>query len=369
MRAQVIDPGGYVRPYDHALCSALGAEGVSVELVTTPAGYGRPPAPAGYSVAEPFHRRSAALDRGPRLARRAFRAAEHVSDMARFRRRPGEADVRHYQWLPVEPLDALLMPAERPRVLTMHNVARRGTRAERLALTRWVAGRMDAVVVHTRDSARRLERDVGVSAARIHVIPHGPFDYLAELPERPLPPELAAVEKPVVLAFGMVRGYKGVDVLIESLAEVPDAELWVVGMPLRTPMEPLHRLAGRFPGRVRFVSRFVDEEEIPAFFRRADVVALPYRQIDQSGVLFCALAFAKPMVLSALGGFVEVAEDHGAARLVPPGDAGALGAAIRDLLADPAERERLSRAAAAAAAGPYSWRSIAEQTAALYRSL
>jgi glycosyltransferase involved in cell wall biosynthesis len=228
---------------------------------------------------------------------------------------------------------------------------------------------MDAVVVHTRESARHLEEAVGVDRGRIHVIPHGPFDYLTQLPVRPLPEELRAVDRPVVLAFGMVRDYKGVDLLIEALAAVPDAELWVVGMPLRTPMEPLHRLAERVPGRVRFVSRFVDESEIPAFFERADVVALPYRRIDQSGVLFCALAFAKPMVLSAVGGFVEVADDHGAARLVPPGDVGELAAALRDLIADPAERERLSQAARAAADGAYSWSSIAERTIALYRGL
>jgi glycosyltransferase involved in cell wall biosynthesis len=368
VRVQVVDPGGYVRPYDHALCSALAGAGLDVELVTTPIAYGRPPEPSGYSVAERFHRRSARLTGGPRGARRALRVAEHVTDMARYARHPGDADVRHFQWLPLEPLDTLLMPGG-PRVLTMHNVIRRGTGPARLALTRRTGGRMDAVVVHTRHSARQLEQTVGIEPDRIHVIPHGPFDHLADLPVGPLPPDLANVDRPVVLAFGMVRDYKGVDLLIEALEGIPDAELWVVGMPLRMSMGPLHTLAERVPGRVRFVSRFVDDEEVPAFFARADVVALPYRQIDQSGVLFCALAFGKPIVLSAVGGFVEVAEDHGAAKLVPPGDAHALAGAIREILADDAERERLSLAATAAARGPYSWRTIAERTVALYRDL
>ena len=55
--------------------------------------------------------------------------------------------------------------------------------------------------------------------------------------------------------------------------------------------------------------------------------------------------------------------------LVPPGDAGALAAAIAGLLADPAERRRLEERATAAAAGPFSWDRIAEQTASLYEQV
>jgi glycosyltransferase involved in cell wall biosynthesis len=116
---------------------------------------------------------------------------------------------------------------------------------------------------------------------------------------------------------------------------------------------------------VRFVPRFVDDLELPAYFRRADLVVLPYRAADQSGVLATALAFGKPMVVSDVGGFGEL----GAARLVPPGDEEALAAALNELLADPAAREELAAAAARAAAGPYSWAAAAEQTVALYRQL
>ena len=79
---------------------------------------------------------------------------------------------------------------------------------------------------------------------------------------------------------------------------------------------------------MRFVERFVTDAELPAYFRRADVVALPYRSIDQSGVLYTALAFGKAMVLSDVGGFGELARDHGAAKLVPAGRPGALRAAL-----------------------------------------
>jgi glycosyltransferase involved in cell wall biosynthesis len=96
---------------------------------------------------------------------------------------------------------------------------------------------------------------------------------------------------------------------------------------------------------------------------------LPHRSVDVSGVLFAGLAFGKAMVLSDAGGFREVVEEHGAGRLAAPGDPAALAAAIGELLADPSERERLAQRARAAAAGPYSWDSIAERTLAVYEEL
>jgi glycosyltransferase involved in cell wall biosynthesis len=370
MRVQIVDPSGYVTPYDHALSGALAAEGLDVELLTTRFLYGPTPEPDGYRVTEAFYRRAAGRGLDAWRSRRALKLLEHLPDMLRYRRHAADADVRHYQWLPLEPLDTLLLPPARPRVMTMHNVLRRGTRPGRLAVTRRLAERMDAVVVHSRHSARQLEEAVGFDGDRVRVIPHGAFDYLTRQPEElPLPEELAAVDGPVVMSFGMVRPYKGTDVLLEAFRRIEGAELWIVGMPLHTPMESLHELARQVPGRVRFVTRYVSDPELPAYFRRADLLALPYRQVDQSGVLYCGLAFGKAMVMSAVGGFVEVAEDHGAARLVPPGDAAALAEAVSGLLADPIERRRLEAAATAAGRGEFSWPSIAARTAELYREL
>jgi glycosyltransferase involved in cell wall biosynthesis len=205
--------------------------------------------------------------------------------------------------------------------------------------------------------------------ARVHRIPHGAFDHLTRQPdERPLPPELADVEGPVILCFGLVRPYKGVDVALEAFAELSGAELWIVGMP-RMDLTPLRRLADRCPGKVRFVDRFVTDPEIPAYFRRADIVALPYRAIEQSGVLYTALAFGNAIVASAIGGFTEVGERDHALRLVPPGDPPALAAALSELIGDPARREELAVAATAAAAGPYSWSEVAARTLDVYGRL
>ena len=367
MRIQLVDPSAFTPPYDHALAAALARAGAEVELVTSRFQYGPVPRGDSYRVSETFYRRTVARGPGAR-GRMAVKLAEHVPDMLRYRSHAAGADLVHWQWLTVQPLDVWLLPPGRPRVLTAHDVIPREPRPGQIAATRRLVRRMDSVGVHSEHGAGRLRDELGLGADRIRVIPHGAFDYLTRQEgEQPLPPELAGVEGRVILFFGLLRPYKGIDVLLEAFREVRGAELWVVGMP-RMPIEPLREAAARCDATVRFVPRFVTDPEIPAFFRRADAVVLPYREIDQSGVLYTALAFGKPMVLSDVGGFSEVAA-HGAGRLVPPSDPAALGTALNELLTDEEERERLAAAARAAAAGPYSWDRIGQQTFDLYREL
>ena len=368
MRVQLVDPSAFTPPYDRALAAALARAGADVDLVTTKFLYGDVPPAAGFSVDERFYKRTAARGLSS-SARLPFKGAEHLRDMLAFRRAPGDVDVIHYQWLTLPGLDRRLLPPIRPRVMTAHYILPpdASPRAARSAAK--VFGAMDAVVAHSEHGAARLRDEVGLPAERVRVIPHGAFDYLTRLPEeKPLPQELQGAEGPVVLSFGLLRPYKGLENLLEAFGEVgSDAELWIVGNP-RMAVEPLHEMAALTGAKVRFVTRFVEEAEIPAIFRRADVVALPYLDAEHSGVLYTGLAFGKPLVVSAVGGFPEVAETA-AARLVPPGDTAALARALRELIDDPAAREELAAAARAAAAGPYSWDEAARLTLALYEEL
>jgi glycosyltransferase involved in cell wall biosynthesis len=366
MKVQLVDPSAFTPPYDRALAAALARAGAEVELATTPFLYGPVPAAEGYRVDERFYRRSAArgLQASGRLP---FKLAEHVPDMLRFRR-DAEADVVHYQWLTVPALDSRLLPPLRPRVMTAHYILPPRPSRRQVAAARRVFGSMDAVVAHSEHGAGRLREEVGLDPERVRVIPHGAFDYLARLPlEKPLPAELEGAEGPVILSFGLLRPYKGIENLLEAFRRVEGAELWIVGNP-RMDVGPLRELADGAGGRVRFVTRFVEDAEIPAIFRRADLVALPYLDAEHSGVLYTGLAFGKPLLLSAVGGFPEVAE-AGAARLVPSGDADALADALTELTGDDAARAELAAAARAAAAGPFSWDEAARLTLDLYREL
>jgi len=394
MRVHVVDPSAFTPPYDHALAAALARAGAEVELITSSFAYGSAPAADGYAVRELFYRHARGAPGSP--ARRAAKLLEHVPDMLRYRRAAGRADVVHFQWLPVQWLDPWLLPghrgparplvlpgrrgparpivlpghrdAARPLVLTAHDLLPREPRLGQARAQRRCYEAVDAVIVHSEYGRRRLLEATALDPGKVRVIRHGAFEYLTRLPgEQPLSDDLGRVSEPVVLFFGLMRPYKGIETLLDAWRGVRGAELWIVGRP-RMALDPLR---ARAPDGVRLVPRFVADIELPAYFRRADVVVLPYsrtERFDFSGVLATALAFGKPVVLTEVGGFPELAAT-GAALLVPPDDPVALREALVSLIEDPEARERLSAAALSAAKGPYSWDEAARRTLELYRDL
>jgi glycosyltransferase involved in cell wall biosynthesis len=377
VRVHVVDPSAFTPPYDHALCAALAARGLEVVLETSAFPYAAVPPADGYERRERFYRRGGAL---PGPARFAAKLAQHAPGMVGVARRAkrDHADVVHFQWLAVQHADRLLLPrGGLPLVLTAHDVLPREPRAGQLAAQKRLYHAVDAVVVHSQNGRERLMHECDLPGDKISVIPHGAFTRLADIATTApaLPPEFAdaaAQGLPVVVFYGLLREYKGLDVLLEAwkllrrAAPSDPAELWIAGMP-RMDTGALHA-AAREAGNVRFAERFIGDQESAALLQRADVVVLPYREIEQSGVLFSAMGMGKPMILSAVGGFPEVAAE-GAATLVPPGDPSALATTIARVLGAPAERERLAAGARGAAAGRYAWSAVAEAHEQLYRRL
>jgi glycosyltransferase involved in cell wall biosynthesis len=430
VRVHVVDPSSYTPPYDHALCNALAVADTAVELFTSRFLYGPVAQPDGYVRHEFFYR--AALGAPGGRVRMASKLAQHMPDMLRYRRAASSADVVHFQWLPVQHLDGYLLPAKRardgrrrPLVLTAHDVLPREPRPGQLSAQKRLYDRFDAIVVHSEHGRARLIDELGVDGERVHVIPHGVFTHLApaisggsratsgvieaevrieaevgifekgDAPpargghpvfesahakgERSTPNDLAPDDarsahargkRPIVLMFGLMRPYKGIDVLLdawrgaEGEEPIEDAELLIAGMP-RMDISALRATA---PANVSFDPHFVTDEELPAYFERADLVVLPYLQADQSGVLFTALAFGKPLLLSDVGGFPEM-QSTGAARIVEAGDPRALGKALRELVADRATLTEMCVRARAAAKGRYSWKAIAAAHVELYEQL
>lgn len=383
MRVHQVDPSAFTPPYDHALCGALAARGLDVVLETSRFPYAEAPwdggraAAAGYELRERFYRRGGGL---PGPLRLGAKVAQHVPGMRGVARRARRerADVLHVQWCAIQHVDPFLLPRDRPVVLTAHDILPREPRWGQLAAQKRVYHRVDHVIAHSRHGRDRLVLEADVPAEKITVIPHGAFGHLAGLaaadPEgAALPPELKGMGRdvPVVLFFGLFREYKGLDVLLDAWSLLRragqiDAELWIAGMP-RMDTRALHATADA-AGGVRWVERFITDPGAAALLDRADLVVLPYREIEQSGVLFSAMGMGKPMVLSAVGGFPEVAAE-GAATLVPPGDPTALATTLTRLLADPADRARLAAGARAAREGRYAWSAVAAEHEALYRRL
>jgi glycosyltransferase involved in cell wall biosynthesis len=138
----------------------------------------------------------------------------------------------------------------------------------------------------------------------------------------------AARDGRTILFFGIVRKYKGLDVLLRAMPAVlakVDCKLRIVGEfyePLETYLQII-REAG-VESSVEIVNRYVANEEVPQLFAEADVLALPYLNATQSAVARIAFANALPIVASRTGGLAEVVRDGVTGLLAPPGDADAL---------------------------------------------
>ena len=154
--------------------------------------------------------------------------------------------------------------------------------------------RSDAIVVHSQYGRRALVDGLGVDPARVHVIHHGAFEHLTHQPrEEPLPPRCGERRGPVVLFFGLLRPYKGIEVLLDAWRGVSGAELWIVGRP-RMDIAPLRARAAS--ERALGCRGSSPTRSCRRSSGRADIVVLPYartERFDQSGVLATALAFGK----------------------------------------------------------------------------
>ena len=363
MKVQIVDPAAYTPAYDHALCTALAAAGAEVELATAPFPYGSVPSADGYTREERFY--TGLSGQAGSRSLRARRAARHLPDMLAWRRNTENFDLIHAQWLAIQGVDVHLLPKQKPLVMTAHDVLPREPRPGQVRAQARLWRHADAVVVHSEHGRSRLIDTVGVDPAKIQVIPHGPLDHLTKIEQPlPLPDELEGSTGPIVLSFGLIRPYKGLDLLIDAWQHVEGATLWVVGRPRMD----ISDLVARAPKSVRWVTRFVDDREIPAIFEGADLCVLPYTEIDQSGVLATAMAFGKPMLLSDAGGFPEVAK-AGAAEVVAAGNSHLLSERLQALIADPDRRSQLESAASQLANGAWSWHRSAELHLALYRRL
>jgi len=135
-----------------------------------------------------------------------------------------------------------------------------------------------------------------------------------------------------ILFFGIVRKYKGLDVLLAAFAKVLtqiDCNLTVAGEFYES-VERYLSLARQLgiEDRVRIDDRYIPNEEVPSFMAEADVLVLPYLSATQSGVARIALSNALPIIASKTGGLREVVREGVNGLLFEPGDADALADAI-----------------------------------------
>jgi glycosyltransferase involved in cell wall biosynthesis len=389
VNVMMVETGGWggIAHYTFNLCAALADAGVGVSLLTN-----RAWELEGLA-------RSFTVDRG------FAGAAGYLRNVGALRERlvRSRPDVVHVQSLLSTRFDTLLWPMVRrrvPLVMTVHNVRTH----ERIRWDDWTLWRCfaaaDAVVVHTRTAADVARRRLP-ARVRIELVHHGDAGFLGRgglrlhdmhAPSAPLstPPGKGGLrpdrrgartrlglpgDAKIVLAFGAIRPYKGLHELIAAIAELrrrhAEARLVIAG-PLLVGTEGEYRDAIHRAGlddAVVFRPQYVPTTDVADYFAAADVAVFNYRDITDSGSLRLACGSGTPVVATDVGSFREFLSDGVTARLVPPGDARTLVAALGEVLGDPERAARMADAARALAASAWSWAESAKGTRRLYETV
>ncbi|MBC8163215.1 MAG: glycosyltransferase [Roseiflexaceae bacterium] len=223
-----------------------------------------------------------------------------------------------------------------PIVYICHNVVPHdggGFLDRRLATT--VLRQGDAFIVHSEQDRYQLQ--ALLPQANVHKAHHPTYAELATGQSGTTAQELRTslgipADRPVLLFFGFVRPYKGLEYLIQAMAQILErraVHLLVVGEFWSDP-EFYKRYAREFnvDHAITFVNRYVPNEELRPYFDLGDVVVLPYISATQSGVAQLAFGFGKPVITTRVGGLHEVVADGVNGLLVPPQDEQALAQAV-----------------------------------------
>lgn len=228
-------------------------------------------------------------------------------------------EVLHFQWFPFLEFSSVEIPYVRllrwllPKtriVHTIHNVYPHGTsKADKREKYRKRMMRMDKsidhYIVHTESTAKEVEELFSIEGKRITVVPHGIFKPDYELQKNT--PKSADGKKTIIF-YGFNRRNKGADILIDAVCQLPDeyrkqVRALIAG---RTSDEYLKDLQSKVgEADVEFRPTFIPDNDLYEMIEKADYIALPYREISQSGVLLLALYFRKPLLISNLPSFRE----------------------------------------------------------------
>jgi glycosyltransferase involved in cell wall biosynthesis len=259
---------------------------------------------------------------------------------------------------------ALPLLRQYPLILTMHDPCRHLGDAESRKTPQWVFDwgcyRAKQIIMHAPQLKEALVQRLGIPRNKVHVIPHvlcGDDTAQEQVPE----------DEHLILFFGRVWEYKGLEYLIRAepliTTQVPEAKIAIAGT--GEDFDRYRRMMVH-PDRFTVYNEYVSDDKRAELFRRASVVALPYIEASQSGVIPVAYRFGKPVVATTVGGLPAMV-DHGyTGYLVPPRDEKALAAAIVFLLQNRELRKQLGANGRRVINSDCSPEVIAHQTLSVY---
>ncbi len=265
-------------------------------------------------------------------------------------------------------------------VFTAHNVLPHEKNRLDYLLKYIVYKNSQAIIVHSQYIKEKLLNNFKINKNKVSVIPHGNFDiYLPqnELSEKEARDKLGLSDSDnVILFFGFIREYKGLDLLLEAfnLAAANDKRLkLLIAGKAHTPfLENKYKKIidnSNFKDRIYRSFTYIANEDIPTYFLASDTVILPYTNIDHSGIIHLAFTFGKPVIATNVGDFGEVIEQNKSGLILKSNDTKELAENINSAFSNKDDLVKMGIYAKKLSTTKYSWGDIARNTISLYKSL
>ncbi len=225
-------------------------------------------------------------------------------------------DIVHVQWFRIERFDYIVLKiikkiTKTKIVFTAHNILPHNSADKYHGIYEKIYNFVDAIIVHTSDTKKKIVEKFNVSDSKIFVIQHGLLKINVDEKEyERLKPEFEQKynleNKIVFTSLGEQSMYKGVDVIAEvwlttpQLANNPKCSLLIVGKCKNIQLDNLNNI-----DNVVVDSRRISDEEFLFILRQTDVYLLTYRTISQSGAMLTALNEKVPILVTDVGGLTD----------------------------------------------------------------
>lgn len=277
-------------------------------------------------------------------------------------------DVIHLQRGGISDLVLLPFFKKYPLVTTFHDVKLHiGEESfwEEKFIRYWVRKYSDRIIVHGEKLKNQMVQEYGLSSEKVHAIHIGEHEVA---PFKIHTRKDLTEDGNLILFFGRIYEYKGLEYLIKSepliTRELPDAKIIIAGTG-----EDFKKYESMMINRANFIvhNYRIPYKEGAEIFQRCSVVALPYIDASQSGVISTAYGFKKPVVVTDVGAIPEIVDDRKTGFIVPPKNSGALADAIVKLLKDEKLRREMGENAYKKLKTDMSWNKIAEKTIKVYK--
>jgi glycosyltransferase involved in cell wall biosynthesis len=370
---------GGIAHYTYCLADALTSLGTEAEVLM----YDYP----AYDLASLPHRHR--VKPNIRMSHtHAARVVDPMRNLSTLLQSARRSDVVHYQWAGGPRTDriqwSMVKVLRKPIVYTAHDVQPHENDIIGRDHNLWLYRNADAIIVHGHRLKENLIEIASVPSEKVYVLKHGNYNFVADQYVR-WDRTLARAsfdfreDDLVVLFFGMIRPYKGVDTLIEACRQVREQcpgvgrrlRLIIAGRPLKNYWQeggyPQQIAAAGLEEQTNCIVEHIEMADIGRFFHASDIVAVPYKSGSQSGVLQLAYSFAKPVIVTDVGCFKDVIEDGKTGLLVPPDDSTQFAQALIQLLDSPENANKMGQAGRSYAETELSWEGIAAETEQVYR--